>query len=51
MDDTIAKVGGVIALAVILFWIWHNSQGTVGILESLGQGHGRVYQALAGGRL
>jgi hypothetical protein len=48
MGDVVSKVGGLIALGVILFWVWKDGDGTVRILEALGAGNDRLVSSLEG---
>lgn len=51
MDTVLAKTGGLIALGVVLFWIWKDQQGTTSIIHALGAGHQTVYNSLRGSTL
>jgi hypothetical protein len=48
MDSFITRTGGLIALGVILYWLWRDPGGTIGIIEAAGYGTSRLISTVEG---
>jgi hypothetical protein len=48
MDQYVSRVGGFVALGVILWWLWKDAAGTGSILYTVGNGSGRLIGAIEG---